>query len=58
MPDWRRYRLVEHNIRMVFAGEVFSEEWRTELVRRAGSGFALSRYRLALRHGRRWRARQ
>ena len=31
--DWSR-----HNIRMVFAGEVFSEEWRTELVRRAGSG--------------------
>ena len=30
--DWSR-----HNIRMVFAGEVFSEEWRTELVRRAGS---------------------
>ena len=26
-----------HNVRMVFAGEVFSEEWRAELVRRAGS---------------------
>jgi len=25
------------NVRMVFAGEVFSEEWRTELVRRPGS---------------------
>ncbi len=30
--DWSR-----HNVRMVFAGEVFSEEWRAELVRRAGS---------------------
>jgi phenylacetate-CoA ligase len=30
--DWSR-----HNVRMVFAGEVFSEEWREELVRRAGS---------------------
>ena len=26
-----------HRVRMVFAGEVFSEEWRAELVRRAGS---------------------
>lgn len=25
------------NVRMVFAGEVFSEEWRAELVRRAGA---------------------
>lgn len=31
--DWPSY-----NIRMVFAGEVFSEEWRTEIVRRTGSG--------------------
>jgi phenylacetate-CoA ligase len=31
--DWSR-----HNVRMVFAGEVFSEEWRAELMRRAGSG--------------------
>ncbi len=30
--DWACYR-----VRMVFAGEVFSEEWRAELVRRAGS---------------------
>ena len=30
--DWAAYR-----VRMVFAGEVFSEEWRAELVRRAGS---------------------
>ena len=30
--DWSR-----HNVRMVFAGEVFSEEWRAELIRRAGS---------------------
>jgi phenylacetate-CoA ligase len=30
--DWQRF-----NVRMVFAGEVFSEEWRAELVRRAGS---------------------
>lgn len=30
--DWPSY-----NIRMVFAGEVFSEEWRTEIVRRTGS---------------------
>lgn len=30
--DWSRFK-----VRMVFAGEVFSEEWRAELVRRAGS---------------------
>ncbi len=30
--DWLR-----HNVRMVFAGEVFSEEWRAELIRRVGS---------------------
>ena len=30
--DWSR-----HNVRMVFAGEVFSEEWRAELIRRVGS---------------------
>jgi phenylacetate-CoA ligase len=30
--DWSRYR-----VRTVFAGEVFSEEWRSEVLRRAGS---------------------